>query len=106
MTDIDIIIARNSAFYGITMEEGRARYDKIQAQGDDPTKPICVGCARTPEETPVYVDFGGAAQQTATEYVLENEGTLNTTNGHYLCDECYIRNGQPTGDRGRRWVCP
>lgn len=104
MTDIDQIVERNSAFYGITIEEGRARYDKIQAQDDDPAKPICVGCARTPDEIPVYVEMGEVEQATATEFVLENEGTLNLTNGHFLCDQCYIKNGQPSSDRG--WKCP
>lgn len=97
-------MAKSAEFYGITMDEARARVAKCEAQGDDPTKPICVGCARYPEEIDIYVELGLEEGQSATEYVLDGEGTLNLTNGHFLCDGCYVRNGMPSSDRG--WVCP
>lgn len=37
-------------------------------------------------------------------YILKEEGTLNPTNGHFLCDRCYIAAGMPTAPNG--WVCP
>lgn len=37
-------------------------------------------------------------------YILKEEGTLNHSNGHFLCDGCYIAAGMPTGPNG--WVCP
>ena len=37
-------------------------------------------------------------------YVRNEEGTLNPTNGHFLCDSCYIKAGQPSSPTG--WVCP
>jgi hypothetical protein len=38
------------------------------------------------------------------EYVLKEEGTLNSTNNHFLCDKCYIIAGMPTAPGG--WMCP
>lgn len=38
------------------------------------------------------------------KYVLAEEGTLNMSNGHFLCDKCYIQAGQPSSPTG--WVCP
>jgi hypothetical protein len=41
---------------------------------------------------------------TPDEYVRDEEGTYNPANGHFLCDECYIKAGQPSSPRG--WRCP
>ena len=38
------------------------------------------------------------------EYIRREEGTYNKENGHFLCDECYIRAGMPTSPNG--WKCP
>jgi hypothetical protein len=38
------------------------------------------------------------------KYVIIEEGTYNSENGHFLCDECYIKAGQPSSPTG--WVCP
>lgn len=61
---------------------------------------ICAGCNKR-AEIGVYVtmaaeeteddDFGQIT--TPDDYVWDNEGTLNTTNGHFLCDDCYIKAG-------------
>lgn len=40
----------------------------------------------------------------ATEKYARSDGTFNPTNGHFLCDECYIKLGQPSSPRG--WKCP
>lgn len=103
-TMTDEQIEQAAKFYGISVEEGRRRMERLAAHRDDPNDPICVGCARRPDEMTgeylVYLEEG----ETAKDYVLENEGTLNTTNGHFLCDECYIKNGSPSSPRG--WTCP
>lgn len=98
-------------FYGVSIEEARRRWEVCQAQGDNPEDPICIGCARRPHEIPDYVFIVQEAPDNPTpsddevrRYVIENEGTYNRRNGHFLCDEDYIRNGMPSGDRG--WVCP
>ena len=98
-------------FYGITLEEARMRHAKCVDQADNPGDPICIGCARRPFEIQAYID---ATQEDPDNpvpttddvrwYVISSEGTYNSKNGHYLCDECYILNGQPSSDRG--WVAP
>jgi hypothetical protein len=37
-------------------------------------------------------------------WIYENEGTLNTSNGHFLCTDCYIKAGQPSSPNG--WRAP
>ena len=37
-------------------------------------------------------------------FVRNEEGTLNTTNGHFLCNKCYIEAGMPVRPGG--WTCP
>ena len=37
-------------------------------------------------------------------YIREEEGTYNPENGHFLCDNCYIAVGMPSGPNG--WRCP
>lgn len=32
------------------------------------------------------------------------DGTYNPSNGHFLCDRCYIAAGQPSSPTG--WTCP
>lgn len=98
-------------FYGITVEEGRIREQICLAQGDNPEDPICIGCARRPTEILMYVEAAQGSEDAPPPspeairlYVIQEEGTYNRRNGHFLCDECYIRNGMPSSDRG--WVCP
>lgn len=54
------------------------------------------------EHLTYYVDH--EVGETPAEYIRENEGTYNRTNGHFLCDECYIAAGMPTISGG--WICP
>lgn len=94
-------------FYGITIEEGRINHAKVMSQGDDPARPICIGCAKWPEEIQEYIDAvqtDSLHNETPTEYVISEEGTYNPANGHFLCTACYILNGSPTNSRG--WKCP
>jgi hypothetical protein len=89
---------------------------------DNPDDPICVGCAKRPYELDEYVQMVteppdesepqkfvmaselGQVMLKAKKYVIQEEGTYNPANGHFLCTYCYIKNGQPTGSHG--WVCP
>lgn len=119
MTDEQI--ARTAAFYGIDATEARRRYEVCQAHTGDPEDPICVGCATRPSETSEYDYLIGdemevprflpngehrvlTLEEARREACIREEGTLNPENGHYLCNDCYIRNGQPSSSRG--WVCP
>jgi hypothetical protein len=63
---------------------------------------LCPMCARTPDQ----IDYSGFKDpsQSNDEYVLAEEGTLDPISGFFLCDECYIKAGQPSGSRGRRWT--
>lgn len=75
-----------------------------------PVQPYCVGCDRTPEEIGDYTVMAAMDNMTPSEWVRREEGTLNPANGHFLCDTCYIKAGQPAGVDGRggpgRWVAP
>lgn len=100
-------IRQGAEFYGITMEEARERYRIVQEHMGDPTDPICVGCAKRPEEFPFLVEMAeDEGYPDAKAYVIHEEGTFNRENGHFLCDGCYIRNGQPSKPFPDRWVCP
>jgi len=65
---------------------------------------MCIGCGKTPDELSEYVDVARSVCLTPDEYVLENEGTLNTGNGHFLCTDCYIEMGMPSSPMG--WIAP
>jgi len=88
--------------YKISLEEGRRRHEVTCAQDDNPDDPICIGCAKRPAELQEFIDLadGGDPLQAC----LENEGTLNHDNGHFLCNACYISNGMPS--RAGGWVTP
>lgn len=64
----------------------------------------CFRCRRQPYEIEEYIDAGAVEGQTPAEYVLESEGTLNRTNGHFVCTECYIEIGMPSSPQG--WRAP
>lgn len=67
-------------------------------------KIICTGCNKTPSEIPSIVMFAEMEEITPDEFVRENEGTFNESNGHFLCDEDYIKAGMPSSPNG--WVAP
>lgn len=79
----------------------------------DPYDPMCERYARNM----TYLDSFWATSQEELDsvleherpsrrvaYVLMEEGTLNPNNGHFLCDDCYIKAGMPSAPGG--WVCP
>lgn len=108
-------LQRTADFYGISLEEGRRLNQIMVDQGDNPDDPICVGCAKRPHELDEYVDAAEGeledihdepTNDEIKQYVIDEEGTYNDSNGHFLCTMCYIKNGQPSKPFPNRWVCP
>lgn len=72
--------------------------------------PVCQGCGKLPEECPGYIDAlryelqRKPTDQECRDYCLQEEGTLNPKNNHFLCDACYIAAGMPSSPTG--WKCP
>jgi len=65
----------------------------------------CVGCGKQPHELEEYRDAAlGCGYKAAWEYVVSEEGTYNSGNGHFLCTPCYIKADCPTAPNG--WVAP
>jgi len=80
----------------------------VREQRGNPKDPICIGCGKRPGELDCYLfmgPFGGAAPYgSVTDCVINEEGTYNPENGHFLCDPCYIKWGQPSSPTG--WKAP
>lgn len=72
--------------------------------------PVCQGCGKFPEELDCYVEIvrfeleRKPTNDEVRQYVLQEEGTLNPLNNHFLCDSCYIAAGMPSSPSG--WKCP
>lgn len=64
----------------------------------------CVGCGKHPNELHEFSPESTGEDMPNEVYAWNNEGTLNTTNGHFLCMDCYIREGMPSSPSG--WVAP
>lgn len=100
-------IAEAAKFYGISIEEANRRTKVLSEHREDPNDPICVGCARRAHELPnryFYEDINTSDPEAMRKYIIYNEGTYNRSNGHFLCDPCYIKNGSPSSPSG--WICP
>jgi len=79
----------------------------------DPFDPLCNRFASEMSEYDGYI-YTSQEELDATpederksnrvKYVIREEGTYNRQNGHFLCDMCYIKAGQPSSPHG--WVCP
>jgi hypothetical protein len=69
-------------------------------QHPEPYDPRCGTYARDMD----YLDTFLEGDMTRIMYVLQEEGTYNPENGHFLCDTCYIAAGMPSAPGG--WVCP
>lgn len=73
-------------------------------------EPICVGCnklARNMNQLDFFI--ASSVHEVVTpeqraDYIRQEEGTYNTTNGHFLCDPCYITAGAPSSTWG--WTAP
>jgi hypothetical protein len=58
---------------------------------------VCVCCKKSPAELEEYVEAAKDEGVTPDAYVLDQEGTLNTRNGHFWCTACYVNIGMPLG---------
>jgi hypothetical protein len=67
-------------------------------------KPLCIGCNKHPDEIEEYVETARDEGMTPDEYVREEEGTYNKSNGHFLCTTCYVNAGMPSSPFG--WTAP
>lgn len=72
---------------------------------------VCVGCLKDPEEIDGLQEMASQVSEEGEryyrdvrDYVVQEEGTLNRYNGHFLCDACYIAWGMPTSPTG--WKAP
>lgn len=65
-----------------------------------PYDPSCKTYAKDMNHLDAYLNPG----QSREDYVKNEEGTYNRSNGHFLCDDCYIKIGCPSSPTG--WVCP
>jgi hypothetical protein len=65
---------------------------------------VCFRCGKTPDELSEYLPESTDSGLSPTDYVLQEEGTLNMSNGHFACTDCYIQIGMPTTPRG--WKAP
>lgn len=75
---------------------------EIAMKVNDPKTPVCVGCGKIPGEIEEY-KFN-PEQMDPSEFVIEEEGTYNPHNGHFLCTECYVMAGCPSSPTG--WRAP
>lgn len=66
--------------------------------------PICQGCKQLPKDIEEYFEAAIDADMEVNEYVRQEEGTYNPSNGHFLCTDCYIKAGMPSSNEG--WICP
>jgi len=66
--------------------------------------PLCIGCNKVPDQLGEYHPDAVGLVLVPYEYVWQEEGTLNPSNGHFLCDSCYIAAGMPTAPGG--WTAP
>lgn len=71
---------------------------------------VCMGCEKTPLQLEEYrlLAMEDEDDEPTEEEILKTawaeEGTLNTENGHFLCNACYIAAGMPSSPSG--WRCP
>lgn len=66
-------------------------------QGDGLPKPICTGCGRHPIDIPgmaeaaaEYFSVYPARRRNSVDDYTRADGTYNSKNGHFLCDNCYV----------------
>lgn len=68
--------------------------------------PFCTGCNKPAKEIEEYIEAAADAEMDVEEYVRQEEGTYNITNGHLLCTDCYINAGMPALPYPQRWIAP
>lgn len=62
---------------------------------DDPEDPYDPYCERFADEIN-SVQFGADMEGETVVEFAKSDGTYNPENGHFACDACYIRLGQPS----------
>lgn len=68
--------------------------------------PMCTGCNKPANEIDEYKFGAEENDMTVEDFVREEEGTYNPTNGHFLCTDCYIKAGMPSLPYPQTWVAP
>ena len=68
--------------------------------------PFCTGCNKPATEIAEYIESAKDADMEINDYVMEEEGTYNPVNGHFLCTDCYIKAGMPSKPYPNKWVAP
>lgn len=71
---------------------------------DIPFPLICVGCGKAPDQLNEYVEAAQELHISPEQYVINEEGTLNIENGHFVCTPCYVHMGCPSSPTG--WKAP
>lgn len=74
-----------------------------------PPEPYCPSCRTLAGDMPALDEYchdvlGRNKREKRANYVRAEEGTYNPVNGHFLCDDCYIKAGMPSNPSG--WKCP
>lgn len=59
--------------------------------------PRCIECNRYPDQIEEYAYHNTQSGLEPDDYVKQEEGTYNRSNGHFWCTECYIKIGMPLG---------
>ena len=60
----------------------------------------CIKCNRQPHEIGEYIDAAEKEPEyfdSPEDFVKQEEGTYNHTNGHFWCTKCYVSAGMPLG---------
>lgn len=65
-------------------------------------RPICTGCNKYADELEEYIEAAKMSEMSVEDFVREEEGTYNPSNGHFLCTDCYVDAGMPSTENG--WV--
>lgn len=65
------------------------------APTSQPTRPVCIGCGKHPDELDEYTDPEIVGDMTPDAYVRAVDGTYNTRNGHFTCTPCYYDPSNP-----------
>lgn len=66
--------------------------------------PFCTGCNKRGDEIYEYIDAANEFEEgmDVNCYIREEEGTYNRETGHFLCTDCYVKQGMPSSPSG--WV--
>ena len=64
----------------------------------------CIKCGKAPHELDEYVEAAADEGIDPESYVIQEEGTYNPDNGHFVCTPCYLDMGAPSSRKG--WRAP